>query len=204
MNKAEPTAVKRSRRTLIALVLVSVLPVAGAWFVFFTGIGMPASTVNAGQLLSKPMHIKQLLGESSPEWMQMNQKPLWRLLIPIGEKCPPACQQNLYTTRQVHIRLGEKSARVERVAINTGGESGRRLLADLEKEHPRLKQVHVNTQSWQQWLAETGTELNNSQEPYYLLMDQEGFVIMAYTDAQHGNELIKDLKRALKFSIDYQ
>jgi len=37
-----------------------------------------------------------------------------------------------------------------------------------------------------------------------LLIDQEGFAMMSYTTAQHGNELLKDIKRALKYSIDYQ
>lgn len=204
MNKANPTAVKRSRRTLIAILLVSVLPVAGAWFVFFTGIGIPDNKVNAGQLLNKALPIKQLLGETSPEWTRIEETRVWRLLIPIGEACPSDCQQNLYTTRQVHIRLAEKSGRVERVAVNIGGDVGRQFLAGIEKEHPRLQRLDVDAQSWQQWLSEAGQALDNRQQPFYLLMDQEGFAIMAYTAEQHGNELIKDLKRALKFSIDYQ
>ena len=204
MNPAKPVNAKQSRRTLIAILLVSILPVAGAWFVFFTGIGMPDDTVNAGELLQSPVHIKQLVGENSPEWARLDKHKVWRLLLPIGEQCEQACQQNLYTTRQVHVRLSEKSSRVERIAINTAGEAGNALLADIAREHPRLKKIDVDPQAWQQWLARSGNTLNNKQNPFYLLMDQEGFAIMAYTTEQHGNELIKDLKRALKFSIDYQ
>lgn len=196
--------VKTSRRTLIAILAVSILPVAGAWFVFFTGIGMPDKTVNAGQLLSSPVYFKDLLGGSNPDWLNLDQHRAWRLLIPITEKCEQACQKNLYTTRQVHIRLGEKSSRVKRVAINLAGEAGNRFYESLKREHPRLMKLDIDIQSWRQWLLASGQQLDNNQTPYYLLMDQEGHVMMFYTAEQQGNELLKDLKRALKFSIDYQ
>jgi len=197
-------AQKKGRKTLIAILLVSALPVVAAWFVFFTGVGMPGNTVNAGNLLSKAVHVKTLLGEDSPQWQALDQDRKWRLFIPVGAKCGADCEQNLYTTRQVHIRLGEKSVRVARVAVNIGGDAGAALVAAIEKDHPRMKILNVDGATWAQWVAGSGSQLDNAVVPYYLLVDQEGYAMMYYTTEQHGNELLEDLKRALKFSIDYE
>ena len=66
-----------------------------------------------------------------------------------------------------------------------------------------MNYINVSDDVWRTWqqqlvLPET---VNNH---YYLLVDQEGFAMMVYTSEIHGNDLLKDLKRALKFSIDYQ
>ena len=123
-------------------------------------------------------------------------------MLPITAACNESCQNNMYTTRQVHIRLGEKSERVERFALNAANDIGQRLYDDLKKEHPLLKLENVDPAVWKMWVQDI-PELEQAEQHVYLLVDQEGVAMMAYTN-QHGNDLLKDIKRALKFSIDYQ
>ena len=195
----------KSRKPLIAILLVSILPIAGAYFVYFSGVGMPDNTVNAGKLISPASHVAEILADGNEAALQkINDDKKWRIFLPIPENCSEICEKNLYTTRQVHIRLGGKSTRVERYAINLAGDEGEQYLEGIREEHPLLKYASVSRARWDSWVGATDLNLDLEQTPYYLLVDQEGFAMMAYTADIHGNDLLKDLKRALKYSIDYQ
>ncbi len=198
-NEMQPN--KKARYTLLAIVFVSVLPLAAAYFVFFTGIGVPDSTVNAGTLIPKPVSVEPLVTETF--WHDMDADKKWRLLLPIPEHCDEQCQEHLYVTRQVHVRLGEKGLRVERFALNHSGAEGSDYLQSIADSHPQLKSVDVSPSEWRRWASQIPLLENFSDEHFYMLVDQEGYAMMVYS-GQHGNELLKDIKRALKYSLDYQ
>lgn len=188
--------------TLTAILLVSALPIIAAYTMYFTGIGVPDNTVNAGVLLPKAISVHSLIPDDVLP--QVIDKKKWRLLIPVGEICSKQCESNFYVTRQVHTRLGEKSLRIERVIVNIGGEMGYREVERLRANHPNIKHFTVSRDRWHQWLAVSKAVLSIDTDPYYLLVDQEGNAMMSYTNIQTGNQLLKDIKRALKYSIDYQ
>ena len=199
------SAKNNGKKSLIAIIVVSILPVALAYFMFFTGIGVPEQTVNNGHFLAKPINVEKLLQSSEPELLQsFKDDKKWRILLPISQSCNKACQDNLYTTRQVHVRLGEKGLRVERFAVNFGEAQGNQFLDSIAADHPILKIASVSPNVWKNWISAAGTTLGLNENPYYLLVDQEGFAMMYYTSDIHGNLLLKDIKRALKYSIDYQ
>lgn len=188
------------KTTLLLIVAVALIPMVAAYTAFFTGIGVPDNTVNNGSLI-KAMSLEPLLSED--EWQRLQDEKKWRLFLPLGQTCNQSCQDNFYTTRQVHVRLGEKGLRVERYALNYGGSAGQRYLDDIKGDHPVLQAATVDSSIWENW-SETLAEFTAQTEShFYLLVDQEGFAMMVYTD-QHGNDLLKDIKRALKYSIDYQ
>ncbi len=202
MSEVEQT--KKNKWTLIAIVTMSMLPITAAYLAYFLGIGVPDDTVNNGVLLPKPVHVKDLFESDDHQVVtHLEEDKKFRIFIPIGETCDETCQESLYTTRQVHIRLNEKAERLERYAINIGGTKGRDYLESIAKEHPRLKVAEVSLGQWQAWLNQSGAQLELAPQHYYLMVDQEGWAMMSYTD-QHGNDLLKDLKRLLKYTIDYQ
>lgn len=188
--------------TLTAVIFVSVLPIVAAYFMYFTGIGVPDHTVNAGTLLPKAVNLNTLI--STDEFNRILDKKKWRLIVPITTRCNDSCEANLYITRQVHIRLGEKGIRLERVAANIGGDLGLAELDRLSIEHPELKKFSVDRKNWNDWITAARADINIDTDHYYLLVDQEGNAMMSYSNVQTGNELLKDIKRALKYSIDYQ
>jgi len=188
----------RSRRPLIIILGVSVFPILAAYFVYFTGIGMPSQTVNAGKFIEPALSVETLISDEQWEAFQQNKK--WRIIVPISEPCVDSCEQNLYTSRQVHIRLAQRSERVERFAAPLN-ELSDATKAHLAKDHPRLEFVDAPLQQTKTWFAQLPKELGND---FYLLVDQEGRAMMSYDSSIHGNLILKDLKRALKYSIDYQ
>lgn len=198
----EPAQRTRGKRILLAIVGVAALPVVLAYTMFFSGIGVPTHTVNNGLLLAAPKSIESIVSDAT--WQRIQQEKKWRILLPLEQSCLESCQQGFYTTRQVHIRLGEKSTRLERIALNSLDEAGLGYLQSIAQDHPLMEIDSVPPGRWQQWREDIGevAALANGHY-YYFLVDQEGIAMMLYTD-QHGNDLLKDIKRALKYSIDYQ
>ncbi len=191
---------KRSQKALFAMIVVSILPVAAAYVMYFSGIGVPDSTVNKGTLLSAPQPLGPLVSDAMRMNLESDKK--WRIVIPVEGECDTECEQALYLTRQVHIRLAHRSERVERIALWGGGLPNSAQLTALEETHPRLINEAVDEARLTQWL--NAFNLPSSEAAGYYLVDQEGRAMMHYTLDIDGNDLLKDLKRALKFSIDYQ
>lgn len=187
---------------LTAILVVTLVPMIAAYVAYFTGIGVPQGRVNEGELLVPAKDLKDLLPAAEGDIPSFSNNYQWRLLIPVNGECDEACQQNLYTTRQVHVRLGEKADRLQRYAVNVGGSKGADFLQAIGEQHPLLKNFSVDEQQWQQWLQDTNVPADISAEPYYILVDQVGFAMMYYGAQHHGNQLLKDIKRVLRYSPD--
>lgn len=196
---------KRNNKPLIAILFISITPILAAYTMFFTGVGVPTETKNHGFLMTPAVNVSELLvGQNEALVEEWQESKKWRLLVPVNANCNEACEQNLYTSRQVHIRLGEKSTRVQRVAISLDGPSSDGYLSTIAADHPLLKTATVAQSQWDAWLQKTNLPTDLNAEHFYVLIDQEGYAMMWYTPEIHGNDLLKDLKHALKFSIDYE
>lgn len=190
----QPT-IKRLNSTFILLAVFG--PMLIAYLVFKTGIGMPTSTINKGVLLSPPQQLDSLRywAESGEGYAFTDQPGKWRILIPSEGICDEVCAQNLYVTRQVHTRLNDKYHRVERVFINLNDKLDNAARELLNNRYPQVKILSVDPQKWKAMLAQT-----NWHQGQYLLVDQENFAMMFYTQTQTGNDFLADLKRMLKYS----
>lgn len=176
------------------------LPMILALLIYKTGIGKPGSTINEGVLLTPAKQVDTFAHADTEGQSLLASGKKWRLLIPYGASCDEACLNNLYITRQVHIRLGEKARRVERVMVSLDA-----MEADREKlllEHPRLRVMPVDSTVFSNWLAETSLPEGSNVLQHYFLVDENGFAMMAYSAEHDGNKLLKDIKRVLKFSSE--
>lgn len=196
---ANPT--KKSKPwQLIAILLATVIPIVAAYVAYYTGIGVPDERVNEGTLLTPAKNLQDLLPQAQGEVPGFDKNYLWRILIPITGTCNEACAKNLYTTRQVHIRLAQNAERVERYAVNLGGDSGDQFLQEIAAEHPLLKHFAVDQKTWDEWLQDANVPADLNAEPYYILVDQVGFTVTMYNAEHDGNQLLKDIKRVLRYS----
>lgn len=186
---------KRRLWPLYAILAITVVPLALAYLAFFTGVGVPQTTVNEGELLKPALNVEELATQSDGIDFAAERK--WRLLLPLQLPCEQPCQDLLYVTRQVHLRLNDKSERVERVAVNLAGEEGARYLDSIAAEHPLLERIDVAPEAYAAWAGASNLPAG---EHYYLMVDQVGFAMMFYTPAHTGNQLLADIKRVLKYS----
>ncbi len=204
MSENKPEKKKGLSWTIIAIMVVSITPIVGAYISFYTGFGVSKDTVNSGVLIesSSVKKLQDLLGDASGEKPSFERNYLWRIIIPMSEDCNEACQQNLYTTRQVHVRLASKADRVERYVANIGGEAGEQHLQTLAGDHPKLKHFSVTKEQWKTWTEGTNLPASAEAEPYYIIVDQVGFAMMYYTAAHEGKDLLVDIKRILRYTIE--
>ncbi|MBB3063595.1 hypothetical protein [Microbulbifer rhizosphaerae] len=198
-TEEKPTGVGRFQA--LSVIASVVLPMLAAYIVFRTGIGMPEGTVNQGELLQPPRSIEHLplLKPSGTRLDLLSESPRWRYLILPGGDCTAECEKLLYTTRQVHIRLGEKADRVERLLVSATPLSEERR-AQLREQHPRLRFAVQESAALDGLLRDTNHP--RLERVSTLLVDQRGFAMMVYDNHHSGNQLLKDIKRLLKYSYD--
>ncbi len=203
VDEAEKPA-KLNRWSSWLLLAAIGLPMISAYVVFNTGWGIPSGSINKGDLVLPATSItSQIITNNDGEVVDVfSGKKKWRWLIIGNNQCGDRCENNLYLSRQVHIRLGEKAIRLERLYLNTDSVYNSEFSESLSKDHPRLRQLHTDSTQWKSLLAETNAgdvELNG--ENLYMV-DQEGFVMMTYNRSHSGAELLADVKRLLKYSYD--
>ncbi len=196
---------KPTSRWISWLILAIIaLPMMAAYIIFTTGVGIPTATVNKGDLLLPATSISDLditTGAQQPLSIP-GEKRLWRMLVVGGNTCDQVCQDLLYLSRQVHVRLGEKAVRVERLYLNTAATYAPGFATELAEQHPRLVQAHVNAEQWQQTFAGTSISAHPLTSHHLYVVDQEGFAMMSYDSSHGGSALLDDIKRLLKYSYD--
>lgn len=203
-NERQRQFKRRGQITAIGLITVVALPMLIAYVLFQTGVGIPDGQVNQGELLDPPQRFIQwqpetLAGEA---WTLDPEQKRWRYVIPVDAECGERCQANLYLTRQVHVRLADKAYRVKRIILPVGGEPSDALLEQWREEHPGTEVLRPEEATMMASLADTNLPGNPVSEGRYFLMDQEGFVMMAYGPDHTGNQLLKDIKRLLRYSYE--
>jgi len=197
-------AKKPSRINGILIPAAIIVPMVVAYIMFYTGWGVPLMTINKGEFLSPPQQLTELrlangdtrLKEVFAEGAQKR----WRILLPVTADCSGACADNLYLTRQVHIRLAQKAYRVERILVLLDEFSPQQREA-LEKEHRTTLMIDSTQNDFTQWLTPAGLTPEQALQQYYLV-DQEGFAMMQYNNTHTGQELLDDVKKLLKFTYD--
>lgn len=98
------TSVKKSRATLIGVVLAFALPVIGAKFVLDQSWYQGAAT-NKGTMLMPPIELSDALQSELPEG--------WRVALVADNDCGAPCKQGLYAMNQLDVALGKESDRVK-------------------------------------------------------------------------------------------
>lgn len=201
VSSAPTISATKSRLMGFLVIGVIAAPMIAAYVIYKSGMGIPTSTVNKGDLLPQAKSISPLLiTDTSGQPIDLiTEKKKWRLIIPVTSNCSDACVRNLYTSRQVHIRLGEKARRVERVVLMQSVSQSESVEGYLLDEHPRLIRAVTDTSALQSLLSSEADAGRDIYQRYYL-MDQEGFIMMSYGTEHTGGELLKDIKRMLKYS----
>ena len=189
------SAFQWSKLLIVATIL---LPMVAAYWIYQTGMGIPKGTINKGDLLQPPVQITELTLQSAAgdaiSFQTLEKK--WRLVVPAFGSCDAACMDSLYVTRQVHTRLNEKYPRVERWLVTNIEDPA--FLALLAKDYPHIGIHYASAQDWQRLVGATSNKHGN-----YFMMDQNGFLMMSYSQAHTGNDLLADLKRMLKFTREH-
>ncbi len=205
-SEAQNADVRRGRWTGLLLMAVIAVPMLAAYLIYSTGLGVPADTVNKGDLLLPATSLQGLAvtgldGQPLTLVAAVADKK-WRWLIVANNTCDQACRENLYLSRQVHIRLGDKAERLQRVFLNTDNRYSPELLSWLQAEHPRLVLAHVQADDWRRRLQQTSAANSPVDGSQLFVVDQQGYAMMTYHPGHQGADLLDDIKRLLKYSYE--
>lgn len=166
---------------------------------------MPTGTINKGELLTKPVAFPDVsvTDAAGDAWQFTEQKNKWRWIITGGNDCDQHCEQQLYLTRQAHIRLGEKAGRVERIYLHPE-QIDQNHYQYLQREHPHMQILSLPEKDFQQFTnAVTASQPDpESSARRFFLMDPEGWLMMSYQEKHSGNDVLDDIKRLLKLSYE--
>jgi cytochrome oxidase Cu insertion factor (SCO1/SenC/PrrC family) len=202
MNETVDPLQKRSRIYGLLIIAIIALPMLTAYIMYKTGWGIPIDTSNKGTLLQPARAIGELALNNQDDILVRlieDENKRWRILVPITKECDEICQNHLYISRQVHIRLAEKAYRVERILLRLDSLSVD-AIDNLKQEHPETIMVDSNIDALNQWLAVSKLPL--SAENYFYLVDQDGYAMMYYDVDHKGQDLLDDVKKVLKFTYD--
>jgi hypothetical protein len=180
-----------NRLKLLGIGAIALAPVVGSYllYAFWTpqehinhGVLLEARALPAVQLAlvdGKPFDFEQLRGR-------------WVLVMIAGGACPRACEDKLWTIRQVRQAQGKDLQRIERVW----------LIDDNEMPAARLAQDYAGT-----WFVRTQPSpildafvADGSNRDHIYLVDPLGNVMMRFPQAPEPKRMIKDLGRLLKYS----
>ncbi len=204
-----PVSISDRRSKIMACLVVGVitLPMLIAYLIFKTGVGMPTTTVNKGELIVPATSLGELPLENQSrqrvDWLQTSVEgdQKWRLLIVNDGKCGEACQSQLYKARQVHKRLAQKAGRVERLFLTTSPNLSPEIQTLLSNEYPLMAVGVIEKHIWQSQFASSSLpNVINSEK--IIVVDQQGYAMMNYGVEHTGGEMLDDIKRLLKYSYE--
>lgn len=183
----------KGRFQMLLIFAIPALAICLSYFMYFTGVFVPEGKTNKGQLILPPKSLNQMtLTNGGQSFSDISLEGRWAVLVMGSDDCSrQSCQEAMYQTRQAHIALGKETDRVvrayvaEEVAVNK----------TFEQEHPDIFWLGADKAALLKAL-----ELKEWPTGRYFIVDPLGNVMMGYDPAQHGGDLLKDLKRLLKAS----
>lgn len=188
-------SLSRQQLTLIGIFalffgpLILVMLMRSSWWQY-----QPSGMKNLGLLVQPPQQIAlDRTSETSDKWL---------ILHVLGEPCELACIESTAALRQVHRAAGRHAEHLEVVLLNQSSMAPG-LRTKLETVYPAFNFVagsealtaallDINSS-----VSETPTGLNNINT---YILDPMSNVVLAYTAEADPGDMLKDLKRLLKWS----
>ncbi len=193
---------KRGQTLVIIIAILFFIPMALAWLMYATGIGVGDSKVNHGQLIQPPLQIEQLpLAGGSKQLLES--KPLahrWIIAYIEPQRCGNRCTKTLYHMRQVRKALGKRQKRVARLLITTPTNANKTLTALIAKDYQGTKIATTQLKDLKTFLAPVPSRQAALQSGYLYLVDPLGNIMLSYSPDAPAKGMFKDLKRLLKVS----
>lgn len=183
-----PTA-PYSRVQLLVILLTPILVVVSSSLLYFSGILMPDERSNNGVLLTPVLSVTDF---GLPE-VEITQDRQWQL-IQYSPNCDQICLDKATEQRQIHIALGKRQPRIQRVLLTETD-----VTEALSSEFPQLEVDQLNMGAMSSAVV--------SRIPAEVLADNPVFVadpfgnIMLYFTRDHDYKAqISDIKKLLNLS----
>lgn len=177
---------KKTFGIILVLVLLFVIPVVLAKFVYAHQEYLPKTKVNHGQLLKLPVAMEILNLSPAPALGK------WSLLLIQSGPCDKVCQHNLYYLRQIQQALGKNYDRLQRVVVVDQPEpADAALIALTNGPFTGTLLTYSNPQEWVKVMPDSQT---------WYLADPLGNIIMSYAATAKADDVLADLEYLMRVS----
>jgi cytochrome oxidase Cu insertion factor (SCO1/SenC/PrrC family) len=193
---AEKTINKaRGRWKLFAVLAVCAAPLVASYFMYY--VVKPTARNNYGTLIDPREHpmpamaTRTLAGD--PVTLQsMGGK--WIMLKAGGSDCGQACQDQLFTMRQLRTMQGKEMDRIERVWLITDDQP---LETMLMRVNDGTRMLRAPAGAVRQWLP---VEAGGNVEEHIYIVDPRGNLMMRFPKNPDPSKMKKDIGKLLKAS----
>lgn len=204
-----PKLVRRNRWLLIGLMLLSLLPLGAALWLYFGAPGLvQGAQTNQGALLTPPADLAALeLERADGSTLDVGEVRRWRLLVFPGNDCSAECLEGLRLLRQVHVLLGRDDDRVERFVVHYPNAPAAQVEV-IDEALPDMQSLQGSAKLLAEALSGRqlrGPAVKEDFDPEavqqgVLTVDPLGNVVFYHRLGQIGDPLLSDLKRLLRLS----
>ena len=185
----------RGRRQLLIVAAVFLLPVLGAFALYYGQLWRPAGSSSKGELITpaRPLEIAGLRhADGTPADASVFQDK-WTLLYIGDGACDADCRTALVFARQSRLALNNEMTRVQRIFLATDHCCD---TAYFNAEHPGLIALDASSPEARKLLAQFPAERAQS----LFIVDPLGNLMMRHDASQTTKGLLEDLKKLLKLS----
>lgn len=186
---------QRNLRTVGALSALFLLPLVGAYVLYYVIGWSPRAHVNHGELIepARPLPVVSLPSAETHHPIPNVFTHRWALVYVGTGSCDRKCRFALYLMASANLDLSEDMSRIERVFLLTGGCCGRQLA----KRYPGMIVLDASGPSASRLLAKFPTTDRNSS---IFVVDPLGNLMMRYDSRHDPMGLVEDLQRLLRLS----
>jgi cytochrome oxidase Cu insertion factor (SCO1/SenC/PrrC family) len=209
MQKSSPTKsesgatpMPRARLMLILIVVLFLLPVVAATWLYISGWRPEGKNLAHGELVqpARPMADVELYSMDGTPFRLSTLHGRWVMVYLGPLPCAADCRNSLYKMQQVRLAQGRDATRVERVMIATN--AGSDALREIARQYPGLLAVGGTRTTLQtlarEFVSSQGTALDAPGRVY--LIDPIGNLVMSYAPDADPSGMRKDLARLLRLS----
>lgn len=185
----------RGRRQLLIVAAVFLLPVFGAFALYYGKLWRPAGSSSKGELIqpARPLAIAGLRHVDGTPADPAELRDKWTLLYIGDGACDADCRTALVFGRQTRLALNNDMTRVQRVFLATSHCCD---MDYLNAEHPGLVALDASSPEAQPLLAQFPGDHPRS----LFIVDPLGNLMMRHDASHTTKDLLSDLKKLLKLS----
>ena len=186
MQEIELSQQKKSRRSLLLVIAVFVLPIILAKLAL-SFKWLDYGVTNEGRLTEQPLTLKTL-GVNTENFAQQ-----WLIIYALPDACQNQCEQTLESIHNSYVALGKEMPRVSPVILEQA------TLSTQQKSRIASSQWHIVNKP-----NDLTSKLASEQ---VLIVDPLGNVVLTYATPKattdlltFGHKILADMKKLLKYS----
>ena len=194
---------KKRPWTLIILFLVFAVPFAMAWYYYQTQDQREFKLMHHGDLIRPAKSFQQLSftdATNNEKFIGKSLNGKWWVFYVAPDKCLEECHDNLYNIKQMITALGKNSNRVSSMFISLPDCQKQACEGYVLEHYPDMKRAELSLSAFEDLFQETSQTLERERVGEIYLCDPKGYVMMRYSGEAAHQDILKDLKRLLKYS----